>query len=125
MIIEVLTARFQVLLDTALDGMLALGRQAALRPAASAACGRRRRRMSTASLLGTIDRLAHLLAGSRGIARALDPDPVMSEHDRVNLYELTMLLSRAAGEMPLRYHATSGQRPVAGRPKATVEETQP
>ena len=33
MIIEVLTARFAVLLDTALDGMLALGRQAALRPA--------------------------------------------------------------------------------------------
>jgi hypothetical protein len=45
-----------------------------------------------ASLLGSIDRLAHLLAATRGIARALDPDPVMSEHDRVNLYELTNLL---------------------------------
>ena len=48
--------------------------------------------MSTPSLLGSIDRLAHLLAATRGIARALDPDPVMSEHDRVNLYELTNLL---------------------------------
>ena len=48
--------------------------------------------MSTVPL-AQIDRLAHLLAGLRGIARALDPDPVMSEQDRVNLYELTMLLS--------------------------------
>ena len=49
--------------------------------------------MTTPSLLGSIDRLAHLLAATRGIARALDPDPVMSEQDRVNLYELTMLLA--------------------------------
>lgn len=48
--------------------------------------------MST-TLLASIDRLAHLLAATRGIARALDPDPVMSEQDRVNLYELTMLLA--------------------------------
>ena len=36
MIIDVLTARFTVLLDTALDSMLALGRPAAHRPAATA-----------------------------------------------------------------------------------------
>ena len=45
------------------------------------------------SLLGSIDRLNYLLAGGRGIARALDPDLVMSEQDRVNLYFLTMLLA--------------------------------
>jgi hypothetical protein len=49
--------------------------------------------MHTPSLFGSIDRLAHLLSALRGIARALDPDPVMSEHDRVNLYFLTMLLA--------------------------------
>lgn len=36
MIIEVLTKRFQVLLDTALDGMMALRRQSAPCPAATA-----------------------------------------------------------------------------------------
>jgi hypothetical protein len=40
-----------------------------------------------------IDRLADLLAATRGIARALDPDPVFSEQDRVNLYFLTLLLA--------------------------------
>jgi hypothetical protein len=40
-----------------------------------------------------IDRLTHLLDALRGIARALDPDPVFSEQDRVNLYFLTMLLA--------------------------------
>ena len=49
--------------------------------------------MNTPSLLGSIDRLHHLLSGLRGIARALDPDPVISEEDRANLYQLTMLLS--------------------------------
>ena len=48
--------------------------------------------MST-TLLAQIDRLAHLLSATRGIARALDPDAVLSEQDRVNLYELTMLLA--------------------------------
>ena len=48
--------------------------------------------MTTPSLLDSIDRLDDLLAGLRGIARALDPDPVFSDHDRVNLYHLTMLL---------------------------------
>ena len=47
--------------------------------------------MTTPSLPDAIDRLAHLLSATRGIARALDPDPVMSEQDRVNLYFLTML----------------------------------
>ena len=49
--------------------------------------------MNTPSLLGSIDRLDHVLAALHGIARALDPDPVISEQDRANLYELTMLLS--------------------------------
>ena len=49
--------------------------------------------MTTPSLLGSIDRLAHLTSATRGVARALDPDPVMSEHDRVNLYFLTMRLA--------------------------------
>ena len=49
--------------------------------------------MNTPSLPGAIERLAHLLSATRGIARALDPDPLMSEQDRVNLYFLTMLLA--------------------------------
>ena len=75
------------------------------------------------SLLGSIDRLAHLLFATRGIARALDPDPVMSEHDRVNLYELTMRLAeqleRVLGEFTHAHAAHSGE------PSTVAEETQP
>jgi hypothetical protein len=48
--------------------------------------------MRDALLAQPVDRLAHLLAAWRGIARALNPDPVISEADRVNLYYLCMLL---------------------------------
>jgi hypothetical protein len=44
-------------------------------------------------LSDSINRLGTLLSATHGIARALDPDPVMSEYDRVCLYELTMLLA--------------------------------
>ena len=80
--------------------------------------------MTTPSLLGSIDRLAHLLFATRGIARALDPDPVMSEHDRVNLYELTMRLAEqlergswASSRTPTRHTLVS--------PSTVAEETQP
>ena len=49
--------------------------------------------MTRPLLAQPIERLADLLNATRGIARALDPDPVFSEQDRVNLYFLTMLLA--------------------------------
>jgi len=48
--------------------------------------------MSTPSLTQLIDRLDHLLHATRGMVRAIDPDPVFTEDDRINLYRLGMLL---------------------------------
>jgi hypothetical protein len=48
--------------------------------------------MTTPSLGSLIDRFDHLLDATRGIARALDPDPLFSEEDRGNLYALCLLV---------------------------------
>lgn len=79
--------------------------------------------MSTPSLCDSIDRLDDLLAGLRGIARALDPDPVFSDDDRVNLYHLTMLLGEHLEPCIRELQHLHAVEPAAATPKP--EEMQP
>jgi len=80
--------------------------------------------MSTPSLLNTIDRLYHLLGATRGIARALDPDPVFSEQDRSNLYFLCMLVIEQQ-ERCLQELLDLSQAPRTAGPPALEQEEQP